>query len=691
MWEMLLRMTGVTLLYVAITAGLWLCFRKKAPYSLWFRILFGLVFGGISVLANHFGIDYGYMLLNVRDIGPLAAGLFFSPLSGVLAGLIGGVERFIAGEVWKIGSFTTMACSVSTVLAGLLGAFMHWKIYKGKRPPVLHAFLLGVLTEVFHMYAVLIFRRDALFLAYQVVSTVAIPMIAFTSAGLMLCSMSLRLLAHESPDFGWNLDNAKVTLPVQIQRLLLMVTALLFLVNFGVTWSFRTRLARVNTVEDMEAFWQVSSFCYGNEKNTDRVRQYLDDQLNTPYYFVLLEETEANLHTGVSAPVPLNVKDHHRIRERMASNEKEAVFTMPMETYQGDEAMCLLRPFDNQCALMIFRPTSSVFEERNQEMLENTLSDILLFAGLYVLILILVEHLVIRNLKRVNISLNRITEGHLEEEVRVRASSEFSELSDDINKTVSALRGYISAAERKMEDELRLAASIQDSALPRNFNIPSEHVELYASMHPARQVGGDFYDFFSVAGTSMCLVIADVSGKGVPASLFMMRAKTSIKYYARTGVSPAEILASVNETLCEDNDADMFVTVWLGILDLDTGLMKCCNAGHEYPAVMRSSGEYELLEDKHGMVLATFPGIAMTEYEIQLNPGDRMFVYTDGVPEAQNEEHEFYGTKRMTEKLNDLRRLDQKSLLEQMLLDIRSFSGSADQSDDITMMGFTYK
>ena len=108
MWEMLLRMTGVTLLYVAITAGLWLCFRKKAPYSLWFRILFGLVFGGISVLANHFGIDYGYMLLNVRDIGPLAAGLFFSPLSGVLAGLIGGVERFIAGEVWKIGSLKSV-------------------------------------------------------------------------------------------------------------------------------------------------------------------------------------------------------------------------------------------------------------------------------------------------------------------------------------------------------------------------------------------------------------------------------------------------------------------------------------------------------------------------------------------------------------------------------------------------------
>ena len=209
-------------------------------------------------------------------------------------------------------------------------------------------------------------------------------------------------------------------------------------------------------------------------------------------------------------------------------------------------------------------------------------------------------------------------------------------------------------------------------------------------MIPAKQVGGDFYDFFYCGPDTLCLVVADVSGKGVPASLFMMRAKTTIKNYAQSGNKPAELLSNVNRTLCEGNDAEMFVTVWLGILDLKTGLLQCSNAGHEYPVLMRAGGDYELLKDKHGGVLAALEQMRMKEYEIQLNPGDKLFIYSDGVPEAINEKEEAYGTARLVERLNYLKDGSQKRILEGTLQDIRNFAGEAEQFDDITMLGITY-
>ena len=279
----------------------------------------------------------------------------------------------------------------------------------------------------------------------------------------------------------------------------------------------------------------------------------------------------------------------------------------------------------------------------------------------------------------------------------IRSHDEIGTLYHEIQSMQSRIVDYtdnitrITAEKEHTRTEMDLAARIQASALPENFDLPTEKAELYALMIPARQVGGDFYDFFFTGPDQLCLVIADVSGKGVPASLFMMRAKTAIKYYARSGQGPAKLLKSVNSALCEENAAVMFVTVWLGMLDLKTGLMRCCNAGHEYPAVMRAGGQYELLKDVHGMMLGTFEDNSLTEYEIKLNPGDRLFVYTDGVPEAMNENKQQYRTDRIVEQLNRLKESDQKTILSGVLQDIRTFAGTTEQFDDITMLGLTYK
>jgi len=209
-------------------------------------------------------------------------------------------------------------------------------------------------------------------------------------------------------------------------------------------------------------------------------------------------------------------------------------------------------------------------------------------------------------------------------------------------------------------------------------------------MNPAKEVGGDFYDFFFVRDDVLALVIADVSGKGIPASLFMMRAKTTLRGLAESGREPNEILYRANNTLCDGNDAEMFVTVWLGILDLCTGVMKCANAGHEYPVLMRAGGDYELVRDKHGLALAAMEGMPFKSYELQLNPGDRLFVYTDGVPEAINGETEQYGVNRLLDRLNARKDASMRALLPDIRRDIADFAAGEEQFDDITMLGFVY-
>lgn len=246
----------------------------------------------------------------------------------------------------------------------------------------------------------------------------------------------------------------------------------------------------------------------------------------------------------------------------------------------------------------------------------------------------------------------------------------------------------MTAEKERIGAELDVARHIQASMLPCIFPpFPERHeFDIYATMTPAKEVGGDFYDFFFVDSNHLALVMADVSGKGVPAALFMMISKTLIKSIAQNGLSPAKVLEKVNNQLCENNEAEMFVTVWLGILEISTGKMKCVNAGHEFPAIMRKGGNWELYKDKHGFVVAGMENAKYKEYELEFHPGDKLFVYTDGVAEATNVNNELYGTERMITALNKAKDKQVKELLESVHGDVDAFAGDAEQFDDITML-----
>ena len=429
---------------------------------------------------------------------------------------------------------------------------------------------------------------------------------------------------------------------------------------------------------------------FGEISDLEQVKTELDHQnLSTDLKYVLVDTEKAIqricVHGG-EISMPADQQEVGLIVENTGGDP----FETRLKQWPNERFTCVSVKLAPPWYLLIAMPDSVVYETRHTELMETLFLEILFFTSLYLLIGVLVNKLVVRNLERVNRSLGRITAGHLTEVVTVEESSEFSSLSEDINKTVTSLRELIDASEKRMEEELRLAAEIQDSTLPKNFDLPPANIELYALMTPARQVGGDFYDFFYIGSDQLALVIADVSGKGIPGAMFMMRAKTAIKNSAAGGISPASLLENVNRSLCEGNDAEMFVTVWLGILDLKTGLMRCANAGHEYPVLMRAGGDYELLKDRHGLVLGAMEGIRMKEYEIRLESGDRLFIYTDGVPEAFSEDKRQYGTDRITQQLNALKGGSQKQILTGMLEDIRRFAGDEEQFDDITMLGMTY-
>ncbi len=276
------------------------------------------------------------------------------------------------------------------------------------------------------------------------------------------------------------------------------------------------------------------------------------------------------------------------------------------------------------------------------------------------------------------------------DEIEVLAES-FAMLSGKTLEYISTVK-QVTAEKERIGAELSLATRIQADMLPSIYPAFPERAEfdIFASMTPAKEVGGDFYDFFLVDDDHLCVFIADVSGKGVPAALFMMASMIILANNAQMGKSPAQILNDTNSAICANNREEMFVTVWLGILEISTGKLTAANAGHEYPVIKLPNGKYELLKDKHGFVIGGMDGARYKEYELQLEPGSKLFLYTDGVPEATDADKQLFGTDRMLDALNAMPDASPKETLEGVRRSVDDFVREAEQFDDLTMVCLEY-
>lgn len=398
----------------------------------------------------------------------------------------------------------------------------------------------------------------------------------------------------------------------------------------------------------------------------------------------------------------------HGIADQILSGESGIAAT--------DQAYYAYAPVDGiDWILGVYFPTSVITEKTDDitEVISENTSDtaqsiqnsillaITIFVAGFIIIVIGVYFIskvfadrVVQPLQILQKDVQMISEGNLEHRAKIIQDDEIGELANAFNNMSASLQEYIKnlssvmAEKERIGAELNVATQIQADMLPSIFPAfpEREEFDIYATMQPAKEVGGDFYDFFLIDDDHLAVVIADVSGKGVPAALFMVIAKTLLKNRAQMGDSPAKVLEVVNNQLCENNKAEMFVTVWFGVMQISTGKIVAANAGHEKPIIRKADGEFEIFKDKHGFVMGGMEGMKYKEYELEIEKGGCLFVYTDGVPEATSSDSELFGMERLVQVLNEEKDAPLPDILKSVKVSIDKFVKDAPQFDDITML-----
>lgn len=567
-------------------------YTKFGKLNYWIKqTIFGIVFGFIAILGTHFGIEFNGSLANVRDASVIIGGLVFGWPAGIIAGLIGGIERYFGVYWFNIGSFTQIACSVSTIIAGLASAALRKFMFEDKRCGMYAGTFLTFVIEVFHLLMVFITNNNDYVNAYIVIHSCTIPMLLGNSLSVFIAILLVRILdkgknAFEKIDFK----------------------------------SLTRRFQRCLTILIFVAFVLSTAFLFVFENNTANA--------------AMSGKTDIVPGTGIT------------------------------------EAILL----------------------RNIQLYINTFLEIVIFGLIYILLYFLVKKLVTDKLERTNKSLKIITDGNLDEVVKPSNITEFNNLSDGINHTVTALKGYINEKNKRMQEELAFAKAIQTNVLPSTFPaFPNRHeFDVYATMHTAKEVGGDFYDFYYSDTNKFNITIADVSGKGIPASLFMMRAKQELKSLTQTNLPINKVFEKANNNLNEGNDAGMFVTTWEASIDLESGELSYVNGGHNFPLIKRANGKFEYLRCKPNMVLAVMEDLPYRKNDLQLEKGDIIFLYTDGVTEAVNKNLDQFSEDRLLNALNSREFSSCKEICEQVYEVLINFVDGAEQFDDITMLAFKY-
>ncbi len=358
------------------------------------------------------------------------------------------------------------------------------------------------------------------------------------------------------------------------------------------------------------------------------------------------------------------------------------------EAVDGVPSLCLAEPCGDYL-LIGNLPEAEMYVSRNQVLRILIVANLILFTIIFLLVSWLLQHVVIRGIYSVNASLNEITNGNLNEEVRVHTTTEFQDLSSGINATVSALKRSIENEARRIDAELEMGRTIQSSVLPVEFPDTPAYA-IVAKMYPAKEVGGDFYDFFDIDEHHQAAIVADVSGKGITAALYMMNAKALLKEHLHAGRAPDEAFMLANRELCANNQAHMFLTAFLAVLDTRTGELVCVNAGHNPPAWQHQGAPWDYLRIKHGMALSVSPRAKYTAVTLQLAPGDTLLLYTDGVTEAMSPTGEQFGEARFLAFLNAMPTTGLERL-EMLRHELNIFANGTAQSDDITLLSLTYK
>lgn len=796
----------IALFPVVLSALIYLTERTKAASKMSYiarQVITGIMFGGLAILGTEFGIKIDGAIINARDASPICAGLLFGAPAGIIAGIIGGVERWLA-VIWGAGEYTQLACSVSTVLAGAFAAALRKYMFDNKKPKWYYFLAIAVITEIVHMLMIFLTNMNDVRTAFSFVRICSLPMIAVNGLAVMLAGALLSLLSvREHKTAHHDLKNISQS----FQRFLLVCVTAGFLMTTVFTWALQTELAkneaselvklniedvredildasnknlleltkkiasRLNSAEkadsallnelgkefdiaeinvidsrgiitastyenfleyDMRGGSQSAEFLVLLDgKTKEYVQNYQptssDPTISRKYAGIVLNDggfvqvaydaerfqkdiddvvvgVTRNRHVGENGCIIIAGEDWNIVSDRHGNEGKNldvsGVYIDRSTMSEGDLFNAVVYDDDAICSYIVSEgyyivavlPRTEAMFSRDISVYITVFMEFVVFGMLFIVVYFLIKKLVVDNMAKINRSLAKITSGNLDTVVDVRTNEEFASLSDDINSTVLTLKRYIAEAAARIDKELEFAKTIQHSAIPTVFPPYPGHSEfdIYAAMDTAKEVGGDFYDFYFVGENKLGFLIADVSGKGIPAAMFMMTAKTIIKGYAESGKSVDEVFTIANEKLCESNEAGMFVTAWFGVLDLLTGKVEFVNAGHNPPLVRHKDSTFDYLKSKPSFVIAGMEGMKYRRNEFFLSSGDEIYLYTDGVTEATDSENRLYGEERLVRFLNTLHGLSGEEICHAVKADVADFVGDAPQFDDITMLYLKY-
>ncbi len=789
---------------VIVSVLLHLLFRYERMKVISYRnrqIIVGIIFGMVAVCGTEFGIPITGATINARDAAPLCAGLLFGPMAGIIAGLIGGIERWFA-VAWGAGYYTRVACTISTIVVGIAAGVLKKYIFEYKNPNTIQAFGAGVVMEVVHMLMIFLTNMSDVRRAFEYVTACTVPMVLLNALAVAASVLVIDLLDKSS------LFEKKDDIPsisIQFQKRLLAVLLGAFAATTLFSYMLQIQITRENTKSLLrlgleDAVRDVQDQCdetllhvnrlianviagnpdidlkelkdrynvceinivnkdavivassedeyigfdmlKGGEQSAEFIRLLYDfgpeeivqaymptardkniyrkySAVASPDGFIqvayngeqmsneissLLNNVVANRHIGESGSLMVLNRGHEVVSSSTGSQLQYSTsndiqledgskqYTVYEKVIRGKDYFYMFTTAENYSIVGLLPKSEAIYSVTLSTYL-SIFTMMIIFGTLFLFIYMIIRKQIVENIDRVNESLKLITDGNLDTVVDVTSSKEFTSLSSGVNTTVDALKKYIAEASARIDSELQYAREIQLSALPSRFPAFPDRSEfdIYALMQPAREVGGDFYDFYFVGRNTLVFLVADVAGKGIPASLFMMRAKSTIKTYAEGRIAVADILTNTNFTLCEGNDAGIFVTAWMGFLNLETGELKYANAGHNKPLIRRKGENYEFLEGRTGFVLGGLDGVVYKEQSVMLEPGDEIFLYTDGVTEAMNSRRELFGDKRLEDSINSHLGDDAKTLCLGIKEDVEKFYHGASQFDDITELSVQFK
>ena len=673
------------------TAGLYaldkLAFSKnKSTRNYWIKqIVYGIIFGLLACAGTEFGVPIEGATMNIRDAAPISAALFFGAPSGIIAGFIGGIERWFA-VYWGAGTYTRMACTLGTIFAGIFGAFVKKVMLEDHKPGLVYGGMVGMVAEVVHMLLVYYTNASEPVQAHAVTTLCAPVMIPLVALAVAIAGFIIKLIFKENLHPAR--EERRITQHIEVGLLVAVVLA--FVVTNAMQYMMQDTIAMKSasdaintTLADLKADVKNSGV---EPENKKAFEEYVAGDIEywhigaTGYLVVLNDEGYAVAYTTSS--LKQSERDCSAVMDEL---DAQGTRTCHRRSYEGYEYYCGYFEYGGYYFVAMYPCAEADFSKTLSTLLTGLL-EVVILAIVFMMIYILVRVIIVKNLNKVNEDLAKISSGNLDTVVTVRSSSEFASLSDDINETVDTLKDYIAQAAARVEQELQTAKNIQRSALPTVYPDDNRY-ELYANMLAAKEVGGDFYDFYELPDDKVVFLIADVSGKGIPAALFMMQAKSTIKSIVQQGASPGVAFTKANEILCANNSAEMFVTAWMGIMDINTGHVVYANAGHNPPVIKHVDGTLEYLKSRAGFVLAGMEGVKYKDMELDLAENQSIFLYTDGVTEATDAHNELFGEDRLIKAIKDSGNMNMRYTCKLVKQEVDEFVGTAPQFDDITMLG----